>query len=204
MAGPPISTRLSNSSMQWNRSETIALAKPTCTQCRGLGLRAGSKGKKYACNCVFRAIFRACYARFRECANGVGRLSTISLDWCSEGAARKRFYGRKPEEYVADFCLVSRRRLSEDDHEIFRYHYLLGADWKICCDRLKIDRETFFYRNYAIQQMLGRAFRELQPYSLYPLDEYFLGVARKPVTSCRKTGTAGITNARKEGLPRIA
>ena len=93
-------------------------------------------------------------------------MGTVSLDWCGGGSSRKRSYGRKPEEFVADFCLVIRRRLNDADYELVRYHYLLGADWKICCARLKIDRETFFYRNYAIQQMLGRAFRELEPYSL--------------------------------------
>ncbi|MGA2132730.1 MAG: hypothetical protein ABSH50_10590 [Bryobacteraceae bacterium] len=84
-------------------------------------------------------------------------------------------YGRKVEEYLADFCLVSRRTLTGLEYDVFRFHFLLGADWKLCCWRLAIDRGTFFHTVYRIEQKLGRAFRELEPYSLYPLDEYFGG-----------------------------
>jgi hypothetical protein len=44
---------------------------------------------------------------------------------------------------------------------------------------MKIDRGTFFHAVYRIQQKLGRVFRDLEPYSLYPLDEYFGGTVRK-------------------------
>jgi hypothetical protein len=42
-----------------------------------------------------------------------------------------------------------------------------------------MDRGNFFHSVYRIQQKLGRVFRELQPYALYPLDEYFGGSVRK-------------------------
>ncbi len=87
-------------------------------------------------------------------------------------------YGRKVEEYIADFCLVSRNALTPLEHDIFRYHYLLGADWKLCCWRVGIDRGTFFHLVYKIEQKLGRVFRELEPHSLFPLDEYFGGTMR--------------------------
>jgi hypothetical protein len=92
-------------------------------------------------------------------------------------------WGRKHEEYMADFCLVSRRVLSVLEHRIFKYHFLLGADWKLCCRQLKMDRGSFFHAVYRIQQKLGRRFRELEPYSLYPTNEYFHG-APQSVTSC--------------------
>ncbi|MGA2581541.1 MAG: hypothetical protein ABSH24_36790 [Bryobacteraceae bacterium] len=84
-------------------------------------------------------------------------------------------YGRKVEEYIADFCLVSRNALSPLEYDIFRFHYLLGAEWKLCCWRLQLDRGTFFHMLYKIEQKLGRVFRELEPHSLFPLDEYFGG-----------------------------
>jgi hypothetical protein len=56
---------------------------------------------------------------------------------------------------------------------------LLGADWKLCCRKLGMDRGNFFHELYRIQQRLGRVFRELQPYGLYPLDEYFGGCTRE-------------------------
>ncbi len=91
-------------------------------------------------------------------------------------------WGRKDEEYIADFCLVSRRALDDFEHRVFKYHFLLGADWRLCTRKMKIDRGTFFHSVYRIEQRLGRVFRELQPYGLYPLDEYFRG-ARRPNVS---------------------
>jgi hypothetical protein len=91
----------------------------------------------------------------------------------------------KDEEYVADFCLVSRRALSLREHRIFRYHYLLGADWKLCCQKLNTDRGSFFHEIYRLEQKLGRVFRELEPHALFPVDEYFnyTGRQEKPVVA---------------------
>jgi hypothetical protein len=80
---------------------------------------------------------------------------------------------------MADFCLVSRRVLDEEDHRLFRFYFLLGADWKLCARRLKMDRGNFFHAIYRIERTLGRTFSEIQPYPLYPLDEYFGGTFRK-------------------------
>jgi len=165
--------------MRWDRSTTIALAKTTCTHCHGYGLRPGRNSRETPCNCVFRAIFRACYARFRDCASREKYLSRVQLEFCGNGKDNRMTYGRKVEEYLADFCLVSRRTLTPFEYDLFRFHFLLGADWKLCCWRLGIDRGTFFHSVYRIEQRLGRAFRELEPYSLFPLDEYFGGSARR-------------------------
>ena len=163
----------------WNRTEILALAKESCTQCQGYGLRRSSrKGPASPCNCVLRGIFRACYARFRQCVAKQQHVSTVRLEQIG-GKDRRMIWGRKDEEYVADFCLVSRRVLDEEEYRIFKFHYLLGADWKLCCRRLNMDRGTFFHHVYRIQQKLGKVFRELEPYALYPLDEYFGGTVRR-------------------------
>jgi hypothetical protein len=94
------------------------------------------------------------------------------------GKERREIWGRKDEEFIADFCLVSKRVLEEDEHKVFRLHYLLSADWRLCCARLKMDKGVFFHSIYRIEQKLGRVFRELQPYPLFPLDEYFGGSVR--------------------------
>jgi hypothetical protein len=96
----------------------------------------------------------------------------------TNGRENRISWGRKQEEYVADFCIVAKRVLSEEEHQIFRFHFLLGADWKLCCRRLKIDRGQFFHAVYRIEEKLGRTFREVRPYSLFPLDEYFGGTVR--------------------------
>lgn len=88
-------------------------------------------------------------------------------------------WGMKDEEFMADFCLVSKRALEEEEFRIFRFHFLLGADWKLCCRRLNMDRGSFFHQLYRIEQKLGRVYRELRPHALFPLDEYFGGKVRK-------------------------
>jgi hypothetical protein len=168
--------------MEWSRSETLALAQQSCSHCYGLGLRPGRGGVSTPCNCVFRAIFRACYARFRRCASKEKYISRVSLE-ANPGRQRKSVWGMKNEEYIADFCLISRRTLSAFEYTLFKFHYLLGADWKLCCRRMNLDRGTFFHEAYRIEQKLGRTFRELQPYALFPLDEYFNGSGRQPVVA---------------------
>jgi len=166
--------------MQWTRSETLALAQQSCSICYGLGLRPGRAGASTPCNCVFRSIFRACYARFRQCTSKEKHISRVSLE-ANPGRQRKSVWGLKNEEFIADFCLVSRRNLDDYQYTIFKYHYLLGADWKLCCRKLKVDRGTFFHEVYRIEQKLGRTFRELEPHALFPLDEYFNGTGRAAV-----------------------
>ena len=168
----------------WNRSETIAVAKESCAQCQGVGLRDSTsrKGTQAPCKCVFRGIFRACYSRFRQCLQKEKKMSQVRFDLIG-GQERRPVWGRKDEEYVADFCLVSKRFLEASEYQLFRYHFLLGADWKLCCRQLNMDKGLFFHSIYRIQQKLGRAFRELEPYPLFPLDEYFGPTVRTKETA---------------------
>ena len=163
--------------MEWSRSETLALAQQSCCHCYGLGLRPGRDGVSTPCNCVFRAIFRVCYNRFCKNASKEKYISRVSLE-ANPGRQRKQTWGLKNEEYMADFCLVSRRVLDDAQYRIFRFHFLLGGDWKLCCRQLGMDRGEFFHEVYRIEQKLGRAFRELEPYALFPLDEYFGGTRK--------------------------
>jgi hypothetical protein len=165
--------------MEWTRSETLVLAQQSCTFCCGLGLRAGRSGASTPCNCVFRAIFRACYARFRQCASKEKYVSRVSLE-ANPGRHRKSVWGLKNEEYMADFILVSRRTLDEYEYTVFKYHFLLGADWNLCCRKMNVDRGTFFHEVYRIQQKLGRTFRELEPHALFPVDQYFNSRTKDP------------------------
>jgi len=168
-------------SFEWNRSEVLGLAKEGCTQCRGYGLRSTSRtAKTVPCNCVFRAIFRACHRKFRWCSQQDTQVSTARLE-SVHGREHKRAWGLKNEEFMADFVLVAKRTLNDADYRLFRFHFLLGADWKLCCQQMNIDRGTFFHLVYRIEERLGRVYRELRPYALFPLDEYFGGSVRRPV-----------------------
>jgi hypothetical protein len=180
--------------MEWTRTETLALAQQSCSTCFGLGLKPGRSGSSAPCNCVFRAIFRAVHNRFRHCASKDKHISRASLE-ANPGRSRKATWGLKNEEFMADFILVSRRTLNEYQYKLFNYHFLLGADWKLCCRKLNLDRGTFFHDVYRIQQLLGRTFRELEPYALFPLDEYFNSTPRSRVA------TASITPQKGKLLP---
>jgi hypothetical protein len=163
--------------MEWSRSETIALSRVQCAYCEGTGLHALRGGKQEPCNCVLRAIFRCCLKRFTECAGKDIGLSRISRE---QGATLSRTggWGRKEEEYVADFCLIAKRELTETEYRIFSSHYLLGGDYRICCRQLRMERGVFFHMIYRIQRKLGRAFRETEPYPLFPMSDYFAGPPR--------------------------
>ncbi|MEO8098413.1 MAG: hypothetical protein ABI811_11990 [Acidobacteriota bacterium] len=95
-----------------------------------------------------------------------------------QGRNRPGTWGRKDEEYIADFTLIAKRILIPEEHRLFRFHFLLGADWKLCSRQMGLDRGNVFHAVYRIEQKLGRVFRELQPYPLFPLDDYFHGPSR--------------------------
>ena len=164
--------------MQWSRSNSIGLAKASCAHCQGLGMRLVHNGREAPCNCVFRTVFRTCFNRFRQFVSEGAHTGTVTLEFC-RGRDGRRTFSRKREEYLADFCLISRRVLDDYDDRLFRFHFLLGADWRLCCRQLKLDRGDFFHAIYRIEQRLGRAFAETEPYALFPLSDYFGGIIRK-------------------------
>lgn len=164
----------------WSRSDTIALANQQCAHCHGVGLRIGRNNALSPCNCVLRAIFRICYNRYRDLLEKEKHLTKATLE-VSISQQRRSVWGRRDEEYIADFYLVSKRNLSPAEWDIFRFYFMLGADWKLCCRRLNIDRGNFFHSVYRIEQKLGAIFRSLEPFALYPLDEYFYGSKQESV-----------------------
>jgi hypothetical protein len=155
-----------------SRSTLIGLAAPSCARCGG---SAVSNGR--VCRCVDRAVFRACLDRFRACATGSVYAQPV---WERVGTGPKgyRCYGRKAEEYMADFCLVARRALDPLEYAVFRFHFLLGADWKLCTARLNLDRGNFFHAVYRVEEKMGRVYRTLEPHPLFPLADYFRGTIR--------------------------
>ena len=161
---------------QWTKSETLALAAPSCNVCIGLGLYIGQGGRTRPCNCVLRAIFRACYGRYRDIQAREKYLSRVS--WELRGCASGRMgftWGRRDEEYAADFELIARRTLDERHLAVFWAHFVNGLHWVACCKVLHMDRGNFFHSVYRLEAKLGRVFRELTPYALFPVADYFHG-----------------------------
>ena len=165
--------------MEWNQSDVLALAMEKCTSCEGLGLRPSRNGKKAVCNCALRSIFRICFERFKVAVSKKECISRPNFER-SSSAHGKVSWGRKEEEYAADFLLVAKRTLNATEYKIFNYHFLLGADWRLCCRKLKTEKGLFFHMVYRITAKLGRTFADLQPYALYPTQEYFHGERRSP------------------------
>lgn len=167
--------------MEWKRSDVLSLARLSCSICGGEGAKREKVGRIIPCPCVLRAIFRACYARFRLCVEKEKYLSRVSFEHFG-GKERRLMWSRKDEEYVADFHLVSRRALDRFHYQLFSYHFLLGAGWKLCCRQLNLDRGRFFHAVYRVQETLGQVFYELEPYALYPPREYFTTRLAQPET----------------------
>lgn len=137
------------------------------------------------CPCVSRAIFKACFTKFRRILEKEKSLTHVSLDAYGQGAKRGYVWGRKDEEFIADFYLLSRRALTEAEWKIFSFRHLLGADWRLCCQRLGMDRGTFHRHLYRVEEKLGLIYRETQPYPLFPFDEYFVGTSRRHIGPTR-------------------
>ncbi len=162
---------------KWEPGVCLSLAREGCTHCDGLGMSNRRGYTNQPCNCVLRKVFRVCFGKYRviqmDASMSQARMERIGL------SNESRFvFGRKQEEFAADFFLISQRVLKTLPLQwaIFRAHWLQGQDWKACSKRFGMDRGTFFHEVYRIQSRLGRAFCEVKPYAIYPLGEYFGGV----------------------------
>ena len=156
-------------------SRYIALALAGCVHCKGLG--TSGQG---ACICVDRSVFRIVLSKFRQCGAGGHLVRPLSIDGTSGPQGRRISYGRKNEEFMADVYLTAKRTLTNPtEWAVFRFFHLLGADWKLCGGRLGMNKGAIFHVVYRVEHKLGKVFRELQPYALWPVDEYFQGNTRR-------------------------
>ncbi len=170
--------------MDWNQIDLSVLARSSCRVCGGVGMRKERDVALVPCGCALRNIFRVCYERFRLCSMQRDRISRLCYERVSSGKSHRGTWSRKEEEYVADFELLARRTLDAAHYKIFRYHFLLGADWKLCMRKMGTTRGNFFHAVYRIEEWLGKAFYEVEPYALYPPRDYFTFRLTEPVRPC--------------------
>jgi hypothetical protein len=156
------------------RSDWQAVVNPACTVCHGSGWR----GEGNVCMCVWRGVWCSVYAKFRYCAHS-SHHKPVSIDGAPGPEGRRKGYGIRDAEFMADFVLIARRELDPAEYKVFRLHFLLGAECPLCCQKLGLSRGNFFHATYRIQQKLGRVFATLTPFRLYPVDEYFGGNTRR-------------------------
>lgn len=117
--------------------------------------------------------FYACFHKFKECKT---QRSSHNLNYeyvSTPHRGHHLVFGYKREEYMTDFCLISKRTLTAEEHQLFSFHFLLGADSKACCQRLKISRAKFFSTRDGIEEKLDHAFQFTAPYPLFPTERYF-------------------------------
>lgn len=153
----------------WDRSEALALSSVSCRVCFGSGVRL----KGSPCQCVTRKIFRICLERYYRCRCGQGVSGGVSMEKLDCGTRSFRCYGRKDEEFIADFELAARRTLNDQEFRLFQMHYLWGAQYTDCMRSLGLDKGQVFHLIYRVAHLVGRACRETRPYALFPLREYF-------------------------------
>lgn len=176
----------------WDRAKTLALAAKHCVHCMGLGLkRSGRRDNMQTCGCVLRKAFNSVLGKYRYIQAHRERAPSWIPIIIKHGREQKRVWSMKNEEFCADFYLVSKRSLQEQEWKIFELHILAGNDWRYCTRILGMDRGNFFHSVYRIKQKLGRIFMELRPYALFPIDEYFAGVRSEKTRVCEQRQVSG-------------
>jgi hypothetical protein len=149
----------------WDLSETKRLAQRACYYCEGEGTRRTPRLRNHpVCACVLRNIFRVCLTELL-------RVRWARSNSQSQARLQKGTWGRPWEEYDADFTNVSRGVLTDIEWRLFNLHFIERHSERVCARRLNMLRADPAIHD--IEERLGRAFRELQPYPLYPLLEYF-------------------------------
>jgi hypothetical protein len=141
-------------------AERRVLALERCAACWG----TGKKGAK-VCACVLRAIFSQCW---KQCCL---RAEDIEPRRQYRGSRAYSFPGL---EYSVDFLTIAKRTLSAEDWRVFEVRYLGQADWRTACRRLSMDKGKFHHSCYRIEERIGRACVETEPFALYPIRDYFI------------------------------
>ncbi len=156
--------------MKWTPRQAALLASPACPACQGLG--APTADPALLCRCVYRAVFRSCYAKFRRCATADAFGRRVSYDPNPRGVDRHMSWARRNEDYCADFHAAGRRVLPYHLYRIFAYFHLHGASLELVCKRLRIERRAVLYAITDIEVAVGRELAHMRPYSLYPPRDY--------------------------------
>lgn len=125
-----------------------------CPHCKDGIYTAYSKHER-VCNCCFRRIFRHCLSKYRKIS------FYPSLD------------DRRQENFLADFILLAKHELSEQNFLIFILYHIQELSWSTIGAKLNMNRDETFRTIYRIEKKLGKVYSLMEPYSLWPLSSYF-------------------------------
>jgi hypothetical protein len=153
--------------LAWPRGLVLPLARERCRHCAGFGFALSGD----PCGCVLRAITRRLVGLWRT-FTGRPSLTPVRLGTAKQ-PFRNDFYGRPGQEFVADLESLARRVLTPHEVRLFRLYHLAEGEGRSICRRLRLNEGAFWHSIYRLEAKLGRAARELKPYALFPVYEYF-------------------------------
>jgi len=149
----------------------VELAVSWCPACNGTGLTRSRPPQ--VCRCVYRVIFRRCYAQFRRCRQDARSTQPMPLERRSTPQGlRHTTWVRRNEDYCADFELAARQALDPGSHRLFRLHYLLGCPAPLLAQQFRLHPSIIKRLLLRIQRQIGSRIAESTPYSIYPPAAY--------------------------------
>ena len=95
---------------------------------------------------------------------------------------------------------MTKRTLTPEEYRIFNYHFLLGADWKLCCRKLKMEKGIFFHTLYRIMVKLGATTSTCSPMVCIRSTNISTALAPEP----RSSRSAPAQNVRSVSLSPFA
>lgn len=157
----------------WTRADVLGLARQGCTNCQGRGWFVKTPG--YACHCVTRAIFHQLMAEWHKIKNAehLAQFRVEQIGQRGGKTVRRGGWSMKRPEFVADLEILAKRVLAPTDFRVWRLYHCYGAQYREACALLDMDKGTFFHAVYRVENQVGRAAREVRPYALFPIADYY-------------------------------
>lgn len=145
----------------------VELAVNWCDTCHGTGF--SPRRPAQVCPCVYRVIFRRCYAQFRKCRQDARSTQPLPLERRSTPqGTRHTTWVRRNEDYCADFELAARQALSPGMHRLFRLHYLLRCPAPLIAKHFHLHPTVVKRLLLDVQSSVGARIVEAAPYSIFP------------------------------------
>ena len=148
------------------------MAPSHCYRCAGLGMKSEQSESVFhprmrLCDCVYRAIFRHCFNRYRYLRDYdlfLGRRANLVI---RPGLGPS--YEFKGIDFIADIESTAAKWLHDRELLVWRHHYLGNLIWRACLPLAHCNRGQFFSACYRLEQNLGKWWLES---GMYPRD-YF-------------------------------
>lgn len=153
----------------------LQLAVGWCPACHGTGI--AGRTTPHVCECIYRAIFRRCYAQFRRCRQDARSTQPMPLERRSTPQGlRHTTWVRRNEDYCADFEFAARQALPPVMLRIFHMHYVLRRPAPVIAADLHLHRVNMKRLLLEVQGAVGNHIAHATPYSIYPPAEYLYTV----------------------------